>query len=158
MKPETTNDSRFKNNTLEYKDEFGNLVTVTRYNDGRFEKVTQTERKFNFEFLENTYSFSVFDSAETLKVYWDNEHSKRSLIRDKYGRLFHYRYDEEMSFSGLDRLTIVWTLVANDADSDELAGKDGMSLLRLPFVATDETNWMAAQERITSEKIPARFE
>lgn len=157
MELEATNDSRFQHNTIEFKDIFGNPVTITKYNDGRFEKVIQTERKLDFEFLENTYSFNVFNSSETLKVYWDNEHSKRSLIRDNYGRLFHYRYDEEMSFSGLDRLDSVWTLVANEADSDELAGKDGMSLLRLPFVATDETNWMAAQERITSEKIPMHF-
>src|ERR1035437_5483802 len=127
MKPETINDSRFENNTLEYKDVFGNPVNITRYSDGRFEKVTQTERKLDFEFLENTYSFSVFNSAETLKVYWDRENSKRSLIRDKYGRLFHHRYDEEMSFSGLDRLTIVWALVANEADSDALAEIDGIS-------------------------------
>lgn len=132
---------------ISYQDQFKNVVTITKLKDGNFDKVTQTNKNSDFEFLGDTYSYGLLNSAETVKVYWESYHSKRSLEKDKYGRLFHYRYDEEMNFDGGDdREDILWTLVANEADSDELAQKGGLSLLREPYVASAETNWVAAHE------------
>lgn len=132
---------------ISYQDQFKNMVTITKLKDGNFDKVTQTNKNSDFEFLGDTYSYGLLNSAETVKVYWESYHSKRSLEKDKYGRLFHYRYDEEMNFDGGDdREDILWTLVANEADSDELSQKSGLSLLREPYVASAETNWVAAHE------------
>ncbi|MCX6252527.1 MAG: hypothetical protein NTX61_17470 [Bacteroidetes bacterium] len=129
-------------------------VTINKLEDGTFHKVTQTDKVAEFEFLGDTYSYSQLDSATTLKVYWDNYHSERKLVKDKYGRLFHYRYDEEMNFDGGDdRLDLLWTLVANETDSDDLSCKSGLSLLREPYVASAETDWVAAHEDINSNSM-----
>lgn len=45
-----------------------------------------------------------------------------------YGRLFHYRYDEEMRFDGPDREDILWTFVESEK-SDELS-EDKSGLIR----------------------------
>ena len=135
-----------------YQDKFNNMVTVTKMKNGNFDKVTQTNKNSDFEFLGDTYSYGLLNSAETVKVYWKSYHSERSLEKDKYGRLFHYRYDEEMNFDGGDdREDILWTLVANEADSDELSQKSGLSLLREPYIASAETNWVAAHEIIAKQ-------
>ncbi len=130
-----------------YQDKFNNMVTVTKMKDGNFKKEIQTNKNSVFEFLGYQYSYDLLNSAETVKVYWDENHSERSLVKDKYGRLFHYRYDEEMNFDdGDDREDILWTMVGNEADSDELSQKGGLSLLREPYIASAETNWVAAHE------------
>jgi hypothetical protein len=91
----------------------------------------------------------MLERSGTLKIYWDNYHSDRKLVKDKYNRLFHYRYDEEMNFDGdPDREDILWTFVADEKDSDRLTHVGYMSLLREPFVAADETNWVAAHEYV----------
>jgi len=137
---------------ITYQDKFNNMVTVTKMKDGNFDKVTQTNKNSDFEFLCDTYSYDLLNTAETVKVYWESYHSKRSLEKDKYGRLFHYRYDEEMNFDGGDdREDILWTMVADEADSDELSQKGGLSLLREPYVASAETNWVAAHEIIEKQ-------
>ena len=54
-----------------------------------------------------------------------------------------------MNFDGgPDREDILWTLVADENDSEHLTHEGNMSLLREPFVATDETNWVAAHEYV----------
>ena len=134
------------------RDEFGNKVTLTKLNDGRYKKTTQTNKNTKFEFLGDTYSYDMLEMSDTLKVYWDNYHSERKLVKDRYGRLFHYRYDEEMNFDGgPDREDILWMLVANERDSDQLSQVGNMSLLREPFVAADEADWVAAHEYVDSK-------
>lgn len=134
---------------ITFLDQFQNEVTITRWADGTFKKVVQTNKNSNFEFLGAIYSYNLLNFSETIKVYWENYHSKRSLVKDKYGRLFHYRYDEEMNFDGGDdREDILWTFVTNEDDSDALSKKGGVGLLREPYVASAETNWMAAHEMV----------
>jgi len=134
---------------ITFHDQFQNEVTITRWADGTFKKEIQTNKNSNFEFLGSVYSYDLLNLSETVKVYWENYHSQRSLVKDKFGRLFHYRYDEEMNFDdGDDREDILWTFVVNEADSDELSKKGGLDLLREPFVASAETNWVAAHEII----------
>ena len=126
---------------------FNNKVSITKYDDGTFSKETQTNKRSDFEFLGDTYSYHLLESSEVLKVYWDESSSERRLVQDKYGRKFHYRYDEEMNFNGEDdRVDILWTLVADETDSDDLSRQSGLSLLREPYVASAETNWVAAHE------------
>ncbi len=132
---------------ISYQDKFKNVITIRKLDDGNFDKVIQTNKNSNFEFLGDIYSYNLLNSSEIVKVYWDNNHSERRLVMDRFGRLFHYRFDEEMNFDGGDdREDILWTLVANEADSDELSQKGGLSLLREPYVASAETNWVAAHE------------
>ncbi len=134
---------------ITFHDQFQNEVTITKLADGNFHKVTQTNKNSVFEFLGDTYSYALLDSSEVLKVYWASYRSERQLIKDKYGRLFHYRYDEEMNFDGDDdREDILWTRVVDEADSDELSQKGGLGLLREPYVASAETNWVAVHEII----------
>ena len=134
-----------------YKDKFNNKVTISQLNNGDFKKLTQTTKFLNFDFLGQTYSFKILDSSSVVKVYWDEYHSERKLIRDRYGRLFHYRYDEEMNFGGgSDREDFLWTFVLDEEDSDKLSEKSGLALLREPFVAADETEWTAAHEFVDS--------
>ena len=48
-----------------------------------------------------------------------------------------------MNFDGgPDREDILWTLVADEIDSERLIHVGNMSLLSEPFVAADETNWV----------------
>jgi len=133
------------------RDKFGNKVTLTKLNDGRYKKTTQTNKNTQFEFLGDTYSYDMLEMSDTLEVYWDNYHSDRKLVKDKYNRLFHYRYDEEMNFNGgPDREDILWTFVTDKTDSDQLTEVSNLSLLREPFVAADENNWVAAHEYVDS--------
>jgi len=54
-----------------------------------------------------------------------------------------------MNFDGgPDREDILWTLVADEIDSERLIHVGNMSLLSEPFVADDETNWVAANEYV----------
>jgi len=54
-----------------------------------------------------------------------------------------------MNFDGgPDREDILWTLVADEIDSERLIHVGNMSLLSEPFVAADETNWVAANEYV----------
>jgi len=132
-----------------FYDKFGNKVTLTKLNDGRYKKITQTNKNTEFEFMGDTYSYDLLERSSTLEVYWDKSDSYRKLVKDKYGRLFHYRYDEEMNFDGgPDREDILWTLVVDEIDSEQLTHVGNLSLLREPFVAADETNWVAAHEYV----------
>ena len=96
----------------------------------------------SFTFRAKPYSFSTLMRARTLKVYWERDKSERKLIVDEFGRLFHYSYEEEMSFDDSpDRQDYLWVLVENEEDSDNLTSQSGLSLLRSPFVAASETDW-----------------
>jgi len=131
------------------RDKFGNKVSITQLNDGTFRKTTQTNKNTEFEFLGNTYSYSLLISCRKIKEYWETSRSERYLVEDKYGRLFHYRFDEEMNFNGGDdRQDILWTFVINEKDSDQLTDVGILSLLREPYIAADETDWMAAHEYV----------
>lgn len=135
-------------------DKFGNKVTLTKLNNGSYKKTTQTNRNNKFEFLGNTYSYSQLNSSSKKKEYWNSYHSERYLVEDMYGRLFHYRYDEKMNFDGgADRVDILWTFVTDENDSDQLAEVRMLSLLREPYVAGDETGWMAAHEYVDQHSV-----
>ena len=96
-----------------------------------------------FQFLGNAYSLLTLFEAETLKTYWETSHSERSLVRDMYGRLFHYRFDEEMSFDDRpDREDYLWVLVTDEKDSDALTNVTNLGLLRPPYIAADENGWV----------------
>jgi hypothetical protein len=132
-----------------FRDKFGNKVSIAQLNDGTFRKTTQTNKNTEFEFLGNTYSYSLLISSRKIKEYWETSRSERYLVEDKYGQLFHYRFDEEMNFDGGDdRQDILWTFVTDEKDSDQLAEVWMLSLLREPYVAADETDWMAAHEYV----------
>lgn len=135
------------------QDLHGNKVTITPKKDGFFEKVTQTNNQSNFIFMGQTYSDGILYSSTTEKVYWMGKHSERKLVKDIYGRLFHYRYDEEMRFDGPDRKDILWTFVESEEKSDELAECSGLFLLNPPFIAGDETGWMCAHENVNKKFI-----
>jgi hypothetical protein len=101
-----------------------------------------------FIFLNNTYTIPTLLKAQVLKTYWETSHSERKLVRDKYGRLFHYRFDEEMSFDDRsDRLDYLWVLVTDEKDSDSLIELNNLSLLREPYIAADETGWVGVHEK-----------
>ena len=100
-----------------------------------------------FTFLGNTYTLPVLLKAQVLKTYWATSHSERKLVRDKYGRLFHYRFDEEMSFDDRpDREDYLWVLVTNEKDSDALTKVTNLGLLRPPYIAADENGWVGVHE------------
>ena len=103
--------------------------------------------KTEFAFLGNIYSIPSLLKAQVLKTYWETSHSERKLIRDKYGRLFHYRFDEEMSFDDRpDREDYLWVLVIDQKDSDSLESFSNLQLLRPPYIATDENGWVGVHE------------
>jgi hypothetical protein len=132
-----------------FRDQFGNEVNLIKQYDGRFKTVIQTDINSEFEFMGEIYSCYILMSAETVKVYWDEYHSIRELVKDKYGRLFHYRYDEEMRFDGgPDREDFLWTLVESESQSDQLSQLWSSFLLVEPFIAGDETGWMSAHEYV----------
>lgn len=106
--------------------------------------MTNTE----FTFLGNAYSIPSLLKTQVLKTYWETSHSERKLVRDKYGRLFHYRFDEEMSFDDRpDREDYLWVLVTDEKDSDSLTELNNLSLLRPPYIAADETGWVGVHEK-----------
>ena len=101
----------------------------------------------SFTFQVKPYSFSTLMHAKTLKMYWERDKSERKLIIDEYGRLFHYSYEEEMRFEDSpDREDYLWVLVADEEDSDSLTSQSGLSLLRTPFIAADETEWFNVED------------
>ena len=65
-----------------FHDKFGNKVAITKLNDGRFKKITQTNKNSEFEFLGDTYSYDMLERSYTLEVYWDKSHSYRKLVKD----------------------------------------------------------------------------
>ena len=100
-----------------------------------------------FIFLNKTYTFNTLHNAQVLKTYSKTSHSERKLVKDSYGRLFHYRYDEEMRFgSDDDREDYLWVLVVNEADSDFLATQSRLSVLRPPYITADETYRVGVKE------------
>ncbi len=110
-------------------------------------KTIMTDTKFKF--LDNTYFHLTLLQAQVLKTYWETSHSERKLVKDKYGRLFHYRFDEEMSFNDRpDRIDYLWVLVTDEKDSDSLIEVNNLSLLRPPYIAADETGWVGVHETV----------
>lgn len=107
-----------------------------------------------FEFLGKKYVLSDLKYARILKTYWEHSHSERTLIEDQYGRLFHAMYEEDIRFDGgNDRVDYIWTLVENKADSDILQEEGRFTLSRPPYIAADETGWVAVNETPNSRKI-----
>lgn len=90
--------------------------------------------------------------SEELKVYTHSYHIERQFVKDKSGRLFHYSYDEEMSFDGGDDGEgILWKLITNDANSDDLSRKGGMGVLHEPNVGSAETNLRLSKSKTDSK-------
>lgn len=130
-------------------DKYGNNIEIITMNDGKKRQVVRTNKTSNFVFMGDTYSYLFLCKSDVLKVYWENHRSERKLVKDIYGRLFHYCYEEETNFNdGPDREDILWVYVADERDSDNLAEKRSLSLLRNPCVCADESNWVAAHENI----------
>ena len=110
-------------------------------------KIKTTMIKTEFAFLGNSYSILILLQAQVLKTYWETSHSERKLVCDRYGRLFHYRLDEEMSFDDRpDREDYLWVLVTDEKDSDSLIKLSNLSLLRPPYIAADENGWVGVHE------------
>jgi hypothetical protein len=150
-KEEKSSISSLKDN--DGKDVYGNDIEIINRTDGTIIRTTKTNKQTEFIFLDDVYSIEQLRASVTIKVYWDRNHSYRTLVKDTYGRLFHYRWDEETYFDGDDRLDILWILVADEQDSDLLSKNESdLDLLRTPYIATCETNWVAAHEEITQLK------
>lgn len=100
-----------------------------------------------FTFFNKEYTLSLLQQTKVLKTYWDRSHSKRCLVQDKYGSLFHYGFEEEMRFGGDDdREDYLWIAVADEQESDALSQLSGLSLLRPPYIASDKTGWVGVHE------------
>jgi hypothetical protein len=137
---------------ITYHDQFNNVVTITKLADGSFKKMITTNNNSDFEFLGDIYSYALLKSSRIVKVYWDSYHFQRKLVKDRNGRLFHYNYREDMNFiGGNDCEDILWTLVSNEADSDELSKHDVFDLLRAPYVDTSETGLVTVHEIIPKQ-------
>ncbi len=100
--------------------------------------------KYNreFQFCGDTYTVNTLLEACTMKVYHESYHLERKLIKDCYGRLFIYNYEEEMRFDGdNDRVDHLWVLVRDIRDADNLAENSRLLMMREPFIAADESGW-----------------
>lgn len=139
-----------KKDGIQTKDFFGNKIIYINMNDGCHRKITQTNDGSKFIFLDNVYSINILKAANVEKVYYDDYHSKRKLVRDIYGRLFHYRYDEEMCLDRDFRIEIIWILVQDEQASDNLVNNQSkLALIQRSYVYSDQTShWVAANEYI----------
>lgn len=134
-----------------FRDKFGNRGCINELKDGGFHKTTHTNRYTHFEFLDKKYSIRLLNAATIEKVYWEKRHSERKLVKDRYGRLFHYCFEEVLNYDGgADREDYLWILVSDEKDSDHLSSMKGISLLRPPFVEADESEWTAAHNIINN--------
>jgi hypothetical protein len=124
-------------------DKFGNPFKIHSEGDCSY-KVTFPNRE-KFEFLGDVYSLEILLRIEDVKVYYQEKDSEAILRRDGYGRLFLYFYDEYMGFDE-DRYDYLWTLVADEADADELVQVYRLSRLRTPYVAYDGGSWVGVHE------------
>ena len=124
-------------------DKFGNRFKIYSEGDSSY-KVTFPNRE-KFEFLGDVYSLGILLGIENVKVYYQEKDSEAILRRDGYGRLFLYFYDEYMGFDE-DRYDYLWTLVADEADADELVQVYRLSRLRTPYVAYDGGSWVGVHE------------
>ena len=107
-----------------------------------------------FEFLGKKYNLSDLKYAQVRKTYWEHSHSERTLVEDQYGRLFHMLFEEDMRFDGReDRVDYLWILVENETDSDSLQKERLFTLSRPPYIASDETGWVAVNEAPNSRRI-----
>lgn len=130
-------------------DRFGNEYTDSYHEDGRIKRCTQTNIRSEFEFLGDTYSLEILRQMCFVKEYLDSYHNTIDLFRDKYGRLLLHFYDEEMRFDGYpDREDLLWVVVKDEADADELSQAYCLSRLREPYIAGDENEWMAAHQYV----------
>jgi hypothetical protein len=142
-----------KDDKLNFHDQYKNEIKIYQRSDGSFHQETQTNKSVDFNFLNKSYSYGILNSSQEVKSYWETDHSERKLLKDKYGNLFHYCYEEEAAYGGGDdRVDILWVQVKDEKDSDTLSEKRYTSLFRDPYVVSDETNWVAAHETIDSVK------
>lgn len=106
----------------------------------------------SFYFQGRHYSLPDLLRAKVRKNYWIHSHSERCLVEDDNGNLFHYMFEEDMRFDGRpDRQDHLWVLVRDEADSNQLATMDRMELLRPPYIAADETGWVAVYDSHNQE-------
>jgi len=127
-------------------DKFGNPIEIETYSDGRSKQVTVTDNSKNFVFLGDTYNIEVLRDCEDLKLYYSSSISKAVLKRDCYGRLLLFFFDDWVS----GRMDLLWVVVADEADADEMVGVPRLSRLREPYIAADAGDWMIAHGEITS--------
>jgi hypothetical protein len=120
--------------------------TIERIGD-EWVKITQTDTSSEFGFLGNIYTRKILNQNQIVKTYERDNHHEVLLQRDKYGRLLLYFYDEEMRFDGGDdRVDHLWVFVKNKADAEKMATVGKLSRLRIPYIAGDETSWMAVHQ------------
>jgi len=101
----------------------------------------QSHERFTFQ--GDDYLLSMLRYAKIVKTYWDRSKSERYLVRDEYGRLFLYCWEEEMTFDGTsDRLDLLWVLVKNEAEADSLKNEGLLSLSKYPHICADGNDWM----------------
>jgi hypothetical protein len=86
--------------------------------------------------------------ARIVKTYWDRDKSKCHLVRDEYGRLFLYCWEEETTFDGTsDRLDMLWVLVKNEAEANSLKNEGFLTLSNYPHISSDGNNWMNVYDK-----------
>jgi hypothetical protein len=124
-------------------DQFGNAIEYEN-NGGRQTRVTRSSKNAYFVFMGKVYSYGILRQNEEVKVYYKSNKSDAILQRDSYGRFFLYFYDEY----DFDRVDILWVLVDNEADADKMVGAARLSRIRIPFIAADGGNWLAAEEYV----------
>lgn len=129
-------------------DDFENELEYINRNDGVIVRITQTSRSKQFYVFGDVYSLEILRKNTVLKTYYDREHYEAHLEQDIYGRLILHFYDEEMNFSGDDRVDYLWLFVKNEPDADQMVQVGKLSRLRVPFISGDETGWMSAHEMV----------
>lgn len=118
-------------------------------------KITSTNKKEKFIFLEDKYSMSILRSAKVIKIYKKESHLDIVLVQEQYGRLFYNTWFEEMNFGGGDDyIEEAYSLVNNEAEADQLfQGKSSMyrGLGYIPFVCWSEEDFVIAYERVDED-------
>lgn len=106
----------------------------------------QSHERFTFQ--GDDYLLSMLRYARIVKTYWDRDKSKCHLVRDKYGRLFLYCWEEETTFDGTsDRLDMLWVLVKNEAEANSLKNEGFLTLSNYPHISSDGNNWMNVYDK-----------
>ena len=124
-------------------DPFGNLIEH-RNHGGRQTRIIRSTQSSYFEFLGKMYSYSMLYENKEVKVYYKSNKSDAVLQQDSYGRLLLYFYDEY----DFDRVDKLWILVTDEADADKMVRVARLSRVRVPFIAADGENWLAAEEYV----------
>jgi hypothetical protein len=98
----------------------------------------------SFTFQGDNYLLSMLKYAKTVKTYWSRDKSICLLVRDECSRLFVYCREEETTFDGnSDWVDMLWVLVTNEREADEIHNNGLLSLsIGRPCICADGKGWM----------------